>query len=54
MTLTLTKDIRIAGVPHKAGEVLEVSETLATLLADCQCKPKQKKKAAKTSDPSVG
>jgi hypothetical protein len=53
MTVTLTKDVRIAGVSHKQGEEIEVSEGLAVLLTDCiGAKPKKKaaKKATSRSD----
>ena len=53
MTVTLTKDIRIAGVSHKKGDQLEVSESTANLLADCsggKAKKKAGKKEASTSD----
>ena len=55
MTITLTKDLTIAGVSHKKGDEIEATEAVANLLADCRvsgskAKKKSAKKATSTSD----
>tara|TARA_A100001037_G_scaffold71885_1_gene64318 strand:+ start:228 stop:383 length:156 start_codon:yes stop_codon:yes gene_type:complete len=49
MKIKLSKPIQLAGVSHKAGEIVEATDAVAVLLVDCgeTEKPKAKKKTAR-------